>query len=188
MFDLPRWRFRWGANARMSAEATTGKGIRYFPARSPTKPPVTQGNTRVLSAAAAVRVFRPDSSLQLSLIICKRSQNGRGRLLREGDHGKECRRERKRLPFSLLLNSPCASLPCASLEGDKIKTTGNASVLRHCIDANSASKSWVSNLKNCFLKEFKYNLTPSVWKILVALTLCSWKIQSGPSAQWYLSY
>lgn len=41
------------------------------------------------------------------------------------------------------------------------------------IDANSASERWVSNLKNCFLKEFKYNLAPSVWKILVALTLCS---------------
>ena len=41
------------------------------------------------------------------------------------------------------------------------------------IDANSALERWVSNLKNCFLKEFKYNLAPSVWKILVALTSCS---------------
>ena len=80
-----------------------------IPVRSPTKPPVTQGNTRVLSAAAAVRVLRPDSSLQLSLIICKRSQDGRGRHFGQGYLGKECRRERKRLPFSLLTHRKCVS-------------------------------------------------------------------------------
>lgn len=114
-----------------SNERRGHNGGTMIPVRSTTKPPVMQGNTRVPSAAAAVRVLRPDSSLQLSLIICKRSQNGRGRHFGQGYLGKECRRERKRLPFSLLFNSPCASLPCASLEGDKIKTTGNASVLRH---------------------------------------------------------
>ena len=44
------------------------------------------------------------------------------------------------------------------------------------IDANSVSKSWVSNLENCFLKEFKYNLAPSVWKILVSEWVSEWKL------------
>lgn len=120
-----------GSERSIERRGHNGNGAKALPARSPTKPPVTQGNTRVVFPAAAVRVFRPDSSRQPSLIICKRSQNGCGRLFGEGDHGKECLRERKRLLFSLLLISPCASLPFASLEGDKIKTTGNASVLRH---------------------------------------------------------
>lgn len=104
MFNLPRWRFCWGANALMSAAATTGE--RWHSARSPTKPPVTQGNTSVPSAtAAAVRVFRPDSSLQLSLKFVSGRRTVAEVYSEKATMGRSaCWRERKRLPFPPFLS------------------------------------------------------------------------------------
>lgn len=104
MFNLPRWRFCWGANALMSAAATTGE--RWHSARSPTKPPVTQGNTSVPSAtAAAVRVFRPDSSLQLSLKFVSGRRTVAEVYSEKATMGRSvCWRERKRLLFPPFLS------------------------------------------------------------------------------------
>lgn len=103
MFNLPRWRFCWGANALMSAAATTGE--RWHSARSPTKPPVTQGNTSVPSAAAAVRVFSPDSSDQLSLKFISGCRTVAEVYSEKATMGRSaCRRERKRLLFPPFLS------------------------------------------------------------------------------------